>query len=574
MFGYPGFEGDEGIYTSQAWWLVHFGKLAPYTYWYDHAPFGWLFIGLWQLATGGPFRFGLSLFSSRIFMVVLSVLTNMFIFFTVLRLAQQELAVRATIIRDGVKKLHIPRSYDSLAYLAAFGAAWLFAFSPLAVFFHRRVLLDNIMTFWLALSVFFLTRDRPHLKDVWMSGIFFGIAFLSKETALVLFPVWIFSVFRLSRRKTMQFGMLIAGFSFFFLSSLFPLMALLKGEFFPSCMISTQQIWQSFCVIGRPLSWNGLQGHVSFLQTVGYQVSRGDTGPLWSPYNAFRVSLNSWLYEDPWIVVIGIFSVVWLLLPFKHSFHTGTHNGKHTTLIRNQMLALMGVSYIAFLARGRLTIDFYIIPLLYLFAVCFGLALFHLIYASPMRVPAGAVTGYQRLLQVAMWLLVVGCLTYGAYYFIEGQALYTSSITKAQIASIYQAKSSVPENAVIVVDAWAFMDLKLPFTDGGRALKNTEWFSKVVLDPEVIRQLNNDWRTINYILLSNELVQTMRNEKNPSLLTSAFNHSAVTLDYPPKYPESRDIKALKSLSADWVTLMQVNVEGAGLIIGQGNYQRY
>jgi hypothetical protein len=38
LFGYPEFIGDEGIYTSQGWWLVKFGQLSPYTYWYDHPP--------------------------------------------------------------------------------------------------------------------------------------------------------------------------------------------------------------------------------------------------------------------------------------------------------------------------------------------------------------------------------------------------------------------------------------------------------------------------------------------------------------------------------------------------------
>ena len=80
LYRFPKFLGDEGIYVSQAWWLVHFGKLGPYTYWYDHFPLGWLQIGLWQLITGGPFTFGLSLYSGRLFMALIGALSGVFLY--------------------------------------------------------------------------------------------------------------------------------------------------------------------------------------------------------------------------------------------------------------------------------------------------------------------------------------------------------------------------------------------------------------------------------------------------------------------------------------------------------------
>src|SRR3989344_6586487 len=55
MFHFPYYENDEGTYMSQAWSLLKFGKLAPYTYWYDHAPLGWVFIAIWVKLTGGFF---------------------------------------------------------------------------------------------------------------------------------------------------------------------------------------------------------------------------------------------------------------------------------------------------------------------------------------------------------------------------------------------------------------------------------------------------------------------------------------------------------------------------------------
>src|SRR5690242_14055748 len=64
-FHYPYYESDEGTYMSQAWAVLHLGELAPYTYWYDHAPGGWLQIAVWSLLTGGFTTFGAPVNSGR-----------------------------------------------------------------------------------------------------------------------------------------------------------------------------------------------------------------------------------------------------------------------------------------------------------------------------------------------------------------------------------------------------------------------------------------------------------------------------------------------------------------------------
>ena len=59
MLNYPVHSrfGDEGIYLMQAWSVLRHGELAPYTYWYDHAPASWLLIAGWLALTGGPHAF-------------------------------------------------------------------------------------------------------------------------------------------------------------------------------------------------------------------------------------------------------------------------------------------------------------------------------------------------------------------------------------------------------------------------------------------------------------------------------------------------------------------------------------
>src|SRR5512146_2825778 len=55
MFHYPAFTllDDEGIYTSQAWAIIREHTLTPYTYFYDHAPLGWILLAGWMWLTGG-----------------------------------------------------------------------------------------------------------------------------------------------------------------------------------------------------------------------------------------------------------------------------------------------------------------------------------------------------------------------------------------------------------------------------------------------------------------------------------------------------------------------------------------
>src|SRR5215218_4362036 len=43
---------DEGTYVSQAQSLLDQGRLAPYTYWYDHPPLGWVLLAGWMGVAG------------------------------------------------------------------------------------------------------------------------------------------------------------------------------------------------------------------------------------------------------------------------------------------------------------------------------------------------------------------------------------------------------------------------------------------------------------------------------------------------------------------------------------------
>ena len=75
MFGFPLYLGDEGIYMSQAYATLKMGRITPYTYWYDHAPAGWLLIALWSAITGGFNTFGTAVDGGRVLMLLLHLLS-------------------------------------------------------------------------------------------------------------------------------------------------------------------------------------------------------------------------------------------------------------------------------------------------------------------------------------------------------------------------------------------------------------------------------------------------------------------------------------------------------------------
>ena len=98
MFHYPYYENDEGTYMSQSWSLITKGKLAPYTYWYDHAPAGWVLIAIWNIITGGFFTFGASVNSGRVLMLVLHLFSTAFLYLITKKLSGKSVAGTIAVV--------------------------------------------------------------------------------------------------------------------------------------------------------------------------------------------------------------------------------------------------------------------------------------------------------------------------------------------------------------------------------------------------------------------------------------------------------------------------------------------
>lgn len=460
LFGYPLLQGDEGVYVGQAWWLVHFGQISPYTYWYDHFPFGWLQIGLWQLFTNGPFTFGLAVFSGRVFISLLVSLTNVFVF-------------------EITKKL---TKRSEIAFLASL----LFALSPLCLYFHRQILLDNIATFWLMLAILIFIKNRGFLINYFFSGLFFGLSFLSKEAVIFFLPAFFYGLFIFTKKANRSFSFLLFLTTFFILISLFPMLALVKKEFFPS-------------------SWTGSGPHVSLLETIKYQAGRGNQLAFWQKESEFNHSLAQWLNLDRYFLLWATWSLLVLLVK--------SPSRKH------RLIPIFSLSFLLFLLRGGTVLGFYLIPLLPFLsinlALFFDLVLKKISGASPANsleaesseapIEIGAKEDASHIFSSIAVIFLIIFLSF--LYQPTLQTYFLKDQTWPLRQAIDYAKQNFPQESVIVTDFTPWVDLRLKRNPEDKDFPNVEWFYKVESDPAIrINKLNNDWHKVDYFILTQEMV--------------------------------------------------------------------
>lgn len=489
MFHFPYYENDEGTYMSQAWSVLMLGKLAPYTYWYDHAPAGWLLIALWTQVTGGFFTFGSAVNSGRVFMLVLHIVSSYLLYYIAKKLTGSK--------------------------LPGISAVLLFSLSPLGIYFQRRVLLDNMMIFWVLMALSLLLAGKLKLRVVLLSALFFGVGVLTKENAVFFAPAFVYVVAARSHMSNRTYAIMgwigVTGLiiSFYFLY------ALLKGEFFPQGLFGTAQ-------------------HVSMVTTFSYQLGRGAGMPFWSPKSAFAANFREWMARDGLSILLGIAtSMFGILLCIKEKS------------LRLPVL-LSGLFWV-FLLRGKEVIDFYITPLMPLLALQSSIFVYILVknvFGNRKRV-AGV---------VFLLLLTIIC----SWLLLHPIGQYTRDETKPQIEATDWIKTHVPSNANIAIDNYDYVDLHVKRFAGDTVMQHADWFWKLQSDTEIRNGLyHNDWKNIQYIALSHEMVKQLGLDEL-DFLKNAFLNSHLLIDWSKQSTAYRNLTGFISTNGDWMSVYKVD----------------
>ena len=465
MFGFPYFENDEGTYLSQAWSLLNQGQLSPYTYWYDHAPAGWIFTAFWLWLTGGAFTFGFSLNSGRVFMLLLH-LASVFL-----------------VIKIG-KKL------TGHVWVGLLGAL-LFSLSPLGIYFQRRLLLDNIMVFWLLWSYYLILGTGRKLSHYVFSAVFLGIAVLTKENVVLFIPGLLLTLSQTASPSHRKFVITEWLVVFGSVASLYFLYALQKGEFFS---------------YGTPLGGNS--PHVSLLSALKFQASRGG-GSIFDPHSSFWKYWLLWLKQDWLLVLLGILANLVVLV-------IGAVNRRRRPFLG---LALLGLLFWFFLVRGGLVLEFYLTPLIPFLGLYISILIFE---ASRLFIRF-----HKTWLPPAFSVLCV--LALGWYYLKNtpvsrafpqnnpGFYIFTSQQTAGQKAAVDWARTYINQNAAIAIDDYSYLEFHDIQNPSGKVYPNAQWYLKIDQDPQVAQELSRrPGPVLNYIIKTPQMQDDLWGGASPT----------------------------------------------------------
>ncbi len=451
MQGWPGrVDDDEGTYVAEAWAIVYQHHLSHYTYWYDHPPLGWAQLAGYIWLTGGFHWYPSAVMVGREFMWWITLASCALLFVLCRRLEFRRTTAAVTVL--------------------------LFGLSPLAVYYHRMVSLDNIGTMWLLAAMVAAASRRRSLAAAFWSAVCVAIAVLSKETLAILLPVVVWMLWQHSQGRTRKWHLGVFATTFVELVAFYPLFAALRGELFP----------------GR--------GHVSLSWALWWQLlGRAGSGSVLDSHSATHGLVVLWTGLDPWLLSAGVVLVPAGLL-----------------IRRLRPLALGMLIQVALLIPGGYVPYFYVTAMLPFAALLAGGV------ADTLWTPlTWRWRVLVRLLPVAAGAVVLAALVAPQW----GTTLVDQSKVDGyagSLAATNWVEQHVPRHDVVVVDDYMWLDLKL-------AGMNPLWSQKTDTDPQTSqRELPHGWRSIQYIVMTSQISGALG---QLPVVAAAASHSVVVRSF-------------------------------------------
>ncbi|MCL5257380.1 MAG: glycosyltransferase family 39 protein [Chloroflexi bacterium] len=456
-FNAPYYEADEGTYMSQAWAWAKTGQMAPYYYIYDHVPGAWILLGLWADLVGGFNAFGSAIDTGRVLIGLLHIGSTVFV---------------------GIIALKLGKSIGGAAAAGLF-----FALSPLGIYFQRRILLDNVMVFWLLAAVLCIVVCIEKRRYLWaaLAGVLFGLAALSKEPAVVFLFVSLIFLALSGRpwRKGLALAAIAAGVAIVMVSPYF-LYALQRNELFPN-------------------------GGVSLIGSLQWQIQRGvGQGGVLS-LNGLSMLVPGWMFRDSLTLYLGLAGVV-LTAPLV---------ALRGLSFRAILPGLLAIAYTVFLTSRSEPLELYVIPLLPFLAISIGVSAAGL--AHVIRRWRPDVAAYANV------PLLLGLLGASAWLLSSGTFNFSADQTSAQRQATEWIRANVPANSFVVIDAYDWVELH--DSAFGKTIAGAHYYWKVVDDP-AIRDgwLGGDWRRIDYLAVTPQMLADIKGS-HLQILEDAYQHS-------------------------------------------------
>jgi 4-amino-4-deoxy-L-arabinose transferase-like glycosyltransferase len=466
MQGWPGrADDDEGTYVAEAWAMVYQHHLSHYTYWYDHPPLGWAQLAGYIWVTGGFHWYPSAVMVGREFMWWVTLASCALLFVLCRRLGFRRATAVVTVL--------------------------LFGLSPLAIYYHRLVSLDNIGTMWLLAALVIAASRRRSLAAAFWSAVCMAVAVLSKETLAILLPLVVWMLWRHRPGPTRKWHLGVFATTFVELVAFYPLFAALRGELFPG------------------------SGHVSLSWALWWQLmGRTGSGSVLDSDSATHGLMVLWTGIDPWLIAAGV-----LLVP------------AGMLIRRLRPLAFGMLIQVPTLIVGGYVPYFYVTAMLPFAALLIGGVADTL--WSPLtwrwRVPAGLrrAAGSRTYLRYSGRVPVVAAAVVLAAFVAPqwGTALVNQSKqdgSAGSLAATAWVERHVPRRDVVVTDDYIWLDLKL-------AGMNPLWSEKTSTDPQTSKsELPRGWRSISYIVLTEQMSGAL---SQVPVVAAAVSHSVLVASF-------------------------------------------
>jgi hypothetical protein len=437
--GYPGrANDDEGTYVDRGWAMLAIHHLSNYTYYWDHPFLGWATIAAWAELTDGFARDARSVMVGRELMWVACLAGGVLLYVL-------------------ARRIDIKRPFAALAVV-------LYGASPLDIWYHRMVSLDNLATVWALAALVLAASRRRSWGAAIGSGACFAVAFWNKETILLLFPAIVWLLYQHTDPST-RFANLssfcVVAFSGI---AFYPLLAVLKGELLPGA--------------GHDSLWK---------EQVVYQLSRPGTGSVLNKSSGTFLQFHYWVTLDPWLILGGGAAVL-----------TGL------VVRRLRPFALGLLLQLAVMVKGGYVPYAFVTAMLPFAALLIaGTADAYWRPASeisadhrrgPSRVAAVGLRHVGKAPVTVAALVLVGLCVPHWYGWLRQQSTVSGFATED--AAVAWVADHVPRDDLVVCDAYPWLDIKL------HTQATPLYLWQIDSDPQVMRtELPQGYRDISYLVL-------------------------------------------------------------------------